>query len=228
MRLRREKKFAINFGIYEILRGRCSAVLKRDKYTVGEDYRITSLYFDDMFRTSYYDKVNGFSGRKKYRIRVYNLSKERITLEGKFKEGEHAYKIKAPLTDEEYISLVNREFDFCGERKDLQYFYAYTQTANPKPAAIVDYLREAYIADAGNVRVTFDKNLSAGLGTADMFNAEFSPSFENKIILEVKYDEFLPSYIQDLFSGFSLREEPISKYVICANKFMEVEKRCFY
>lgn len=211
---------------YEIFRQRCAALMRRDINT-GDDgeYRVTSLYFDDMHRSSYNEKLLGVMKRRKYRIRVYNLSPDRITLEAKYKDGSLVRKSSTALSMDEYRAILQGDFTFCLSRPELTDFYTYARTANVKPSAITDYYREAFVADAGNVRITFDKRLSAGLGTADIFKAEYTRLTDN-VVLEIKYDDFLPSYIQELFSGFPLMAEPVSKYVLCANKFSEVNKRC--
>ena len=86
------------------------------------------------------------------------------------------------------------------------------------PAVIVDYVREAYIHEAQEVRITFDKHLRTGLFSSDLFNAALPtyPVFDNPIeILEVKYDEFLPSYLQAVLSGITAQRSAVSKYVWC-------------
>lgn len=55
-----------------------------------------------------------------------------------------------------------------------------------RPKVIVDYTREAYLHDAEEVRITFDKNLHTGMGSIDMFNPHvptISPFDNNDIIL---------------------------------------------
>ncbi|MCL1822741.1 MAG: polyphosphate polymerase domain-containing protein [Oscillospiraceae bacterium] len=215
-KLRHERKFALNYGVYEIFKRRCNAVMKRDEYSIGEGYRITSLYFEDIYRTAYKDKVGGYYKRRKFRIRAYNMNPDRIVLEGKVKEGEHVYKTTALLTQEEYEKLLRCDYGFCADRKELHGFYVWAKSTNLKPAVIVDYYREAFTETAGNVRITFDRDISAGFGSADMFKADYSPAYEY-VVMEIKFDEFLPPYIQELFSGFALTEEPISKYLICAD-----------
>jgi len=228
--VRHENKFALSPGVYEILRNRMRAVMKQDEHaTDGGGYRVTSLYFDDIYGTAYKDKLGGFLQRKKFRVRAYNLSPERINLECKFKSGEFIRKKSALLTPDEYHALVNCNYDFCLKRQDsevLKDFYFTARTAGLKPAAITDYYREAFTAEAGNVRITFDSNVSAGLGTFDMFKARYTP-VKSEIVLEIKYDRFIPSYIQELFSGFPLTAEPISKYILCANQALEVNKACY-
>jgi SPX domain protein involved in polyphosphate accumulation len=228
--VRHENKYLLTRGVYEILKSRCAAVMKADENSREDGgYRVTSLYFDDVYRTAYRDKLGGFLKRKKFRIRVYNLSPERITLEGKFKEAEYIKKKSALLTPREYKAILNGEFSVLEQNTDfLRHFLAEAKTAGLKPAVITDYYRDAFTAEAGNVRVTFDRELSTSLGSHDMFEASYSPVFSSPddVVLEIKYDRFIPLYIQELFSGIPIMSKPVSKYVLCYNRFLEVNKLC--
>jgi hypothetical protein len=233
--IRHEIKYTLNSGVCEVLRRRVAAVMKTDKHADdGGGYRVTSLYFDDIYGTAYNDKLTGILSRKKFRIRAYNLSPGRINLECKLKEGDYIKKKSALLTPDEYKKLIKfPSLEGCREAAGwssevLQDFYSNIAMHGLKPAVITDYYREAYIADAGNVRITFDKNLQTGYGSCDMFEASYSPvkDYYNSAVLEIKYDRFLPSYIQELFSGFPLMSKPVSKYILCANQILEVNKTC--
>jgi hypothetical protein len=229
--IRHENKYLLTRGTYEILRRRCASVMKRDENSQGDGgYRVTTLYFDDVYRSAYKDKLGGYLKRKKFRIRAYNLSPERISLEGKFKEDEFIKKKSALLTLDEYKAALAGDYSFCEGRQEdiMRHFCAEAKTAGLKPAVITDYFRDAFTADAGNVRVTFDRELSTSLGTADIFAASYSPVLcgSDNVVLEIKYDRFIPLYIQELFSGIPLMSKPVSKYVLCYDKYLEVNKRC--
>ena len=100
----------------------------------------------------------------------------------------------------------------------LHDMYREMKTRLLRPAVIVDYIREAYIHEAEEVRITFDKHLRTGLFSHDLFDASLPtyPVFDNPVeILEVKYDEFLPSYLQAVLSGITAQRSAVSKYVWC-------------
>ncbi|MDR2531402.1 MAG: polyphosphate polymerase domain-containing protein [Oscillospiraceae bacterium] len=230
--IRHENKYMLNRGAYEILKRRCAAVMKRDENSQSDNgYRVSTLYFEDVYKTAYRDKLGGFLKRKKFRIRAYNLSPERITLECKYKDGEYVRKKSALVTLDEYKAALKGDYSFCPTRGDsqiLQDFYVSAKTTGLKPAVITDYFREAFTADTGNVRITFDRELSVGMGSHNIFEASYSPvaGFFDDVVLEIKYDRFLPSHIQELFSGIPLMGEPVSKYVLCFNQILEVNKIC--
>jgi len=84
----------------------------------------------------------------------------------------------------------------------------------------VDYVREAYLHPAEEVRITFDKQLHTGLSSVDIFNPNvptISPFDHNELILEVKFNRFLPNHIRDLLCTcvHSAQNSAISKYVWC-------------
>ena len=232
-RYRHEMKYIINSGYYHILRSRLKAAMRPDPHGDNGVYRITSLYFDDVFRTAYNDKLLGLDVRKKYRIRYYGLSPSVIRLEVKEKKGEMVCKRSVPLSYEEYQSILegNRSLfnkdSFIGTAGEE--FYLSDKLTALSPAVLVDYMREAYICPAGNVRITFDSSLKTSLHADPLGSkADFINVFTGgEIILEVKYDSFIPSYISDLLSGIPLTRESVSKFVLCSDKLTEVSK-CSY
>ncbi|WMM25924.1 VTC domain-containing protein [Tissierella sp. MB52-C2] len=104
------------------------------------------------------------------------------------------------------------------DRSLLKELYIRMKSDLFKPKTIVDYNREAYIYPVGNVRVTFDKSISSGLFSKEIFN-ENLPTMDSLdpqlIILEVKYDEFLPSVIADIIQIGERRITSVSKYDLC-------------
>ena len=87
-----------------------------------------------------------------------------------------------------------------------------------RPAVIVDYVREAYIHLAQDVRITFDKQLRTGLYASDIFDPMLPtyPVFDDPVeILEVKYNEFLPTYLQAIVSSVTAQRSAVSKYTWC-------------
>lgn len=232
-RYRHELKYKINYGAYEILRSRLSAVMRHDGNASDGKYDIASVYFDDAYRTAYYDKVNGEFMRKKYRIRAYNGDDSHISFECKYKDGEYVCKQTARITREEYDRVLAGDYSVLAaprlEDTSAESFLFSNSLVALRPAVIVDYVREPFVCPDGNVRITFDMELRAAVNTFDIFdkNAVYASAFDGGMVLEIKYDRYLPSYIQGLFEGFQLDNEAVSKYVICCDKFLEV-KKCIY
>jgi len=96
-----------------------------------------------------------------------------------------------------------------------------------RPVVIVDYVREAYLHPAEEVRITFDKQLRTGMTSTDLFNPHVPtiPPFDNgEIILEVKYNRVMPPYIRDLLCTYcpNAVQSAISKYTWC-RRFEDME-----
>lgn len=225
MQYRHELKYKINSGMYAILKGRLDAVLQKDANTENGIYRVTSLYFDNVYGTAYRDKLGGTMHRKKFRIRTYNLNPEKIRLEEKVKDDNVGYKKNAWLTYDEYKSVLNGNCGFMTEDRfsgtSADDFFTSVCSSGLKPSVIVDYMREPYICQAGNVRITLDSRLCVCYNTFDMFDKDalYFPVFkQGEAVLEVKYDRFLPLYIKDLLSGLPLMQESVSKFILCKDR----------
>ena len=219
-RFRHELKYLINNGEYEALKVRLSKVLTLDPNASGGEYTIRSLYFDDINNSAYEEKDMGIFFRKKYRIRIYNYLDNSIKLERKLKQGQYIYKESASLTRDETEEIINGEYGFLLEKEQnlCREFYYECISNFMRPKVIVDYERTPFVMDEGTVRITFDKNLRAAADNFDIFDADL-PAFnifqENKMILEVKYTEFLPKHVKEMITPASSEYTAASKYTMC-------------
>lgn len=228
--LRHELKFYVNEMQYFVLSGILDQVLQRDPNgDEYNEYHIRSLYFDTIYNNALFDKIDGDSNRNKYRIRIYNFSDRIIKLECKSKIGTLISKrsLTIPrLLCEQIIAgdPTGLETTKSGLLNDV---YREMTVNLLRPAVIVDYVREAYLHPAEEVRITFDKQLRSGMRSIDMFNPDVPtvPPFDNnEIILEVKYNNVLPPYIRDILSTYCPGALPsaISKYTWC-RRFEDLE-----
>ena len=228
-KLRHELKYLIDEGTYIALYNRLLPLMTPDKNGENGEYRVTSLYFDDIYNSGYWQKLNGMETRRKFRIRTYNLDPSVINLESKHKDVSYVSKLSRRLTEEQYRSLLSGECGFMadsdGEEDVFGEFYRSHLLTRLRPRTIVDYHRQALISRFGNVRITFDKKLSVCLNTLDMFStqAQYSPIYGKEIILEVKFDNYIPEHIQAALQGLNAPNEPISKYILCTDKILEVK-----
>ena len=218
---RHELKYYINFFEYHKLRLRLEKILSKDTYSDSDgNYHIRSLYFDDMSNSALFEKQAGILSRKKFRIRIYNKNNNIIKLEKKERVGHFIRKESAKISIDDYFKILdgNLEFLIQSNNSVLMQFYIEIRQRNLKPNVIVDYVREAYVSNISNIRITFDKELRTGLTSVDLFNKE-TPTIkaldEPWMILEVKYDNFLPHYIKNILQLQSQQRYAISKFVIC-------------
>ena len=228
--LRHELKFYINEMQHLVLSGILDKVLQRDPNgDEMNEYHIRSLYFDTVWNSALYDKVDGNRNRDKYRIRIYNFSDRIIKMECKTKIGSLISKrsISIPRGLCEQL-MAGDPSGLETTRSGLLNDVYREMTVNLlRPAVIVDYVREAYLHPAEEVRITFDKQLRSGLFSKDLFNRDLPtipPLDNNEIILEVKYNRVLPPYIRDLLCTYcpSALNSAISKYTLC-RRFEDLE-----
>ena len=219
--LRHELKYHITPAELGVLRGVLRPLMQLDPNgNERNEYHIRSLYFDTINDDALEEKIAGVGNRKKYRIRIYNFSDRVIKLECKSKYGDLISKQSVTIPRDLAEQLI------AGDPEGLQRMrhplfhdvFREMRTRLLRPAVIVDYVREAYIHPAEEVRITFDKQLRTGLYSSDMFNPSLPtyPVFDDPVeILEVKFDEFLPSYLQSVLSGITAQRSAVSKYVWC-------------
>lgn len=219
MKLRHEWKHEISYMDLLVLRQRLSAVAKRDMHAVGGKYHIRSLYFDNLADKALREKLDGISRREKFRIRYYNGDTSVIHLEKKSKIGGLGSKQSAVLTAEEAQWILDGRLDWMLQsgRPLVQELYVKMATEGLQPKTIVDYIREPFIYGPGNVRVTLDYDIRTGLHCVDFLNTECPtvPVEGDPIVLEVKWDEFLPEIIRDAVQLENRRVGAYSKYAAC-------------
>ena len=219
MDFRHEWKHEINYSDMVVLRQRLKAVMKPDENAVNGKYFIRSIYFDNISDKALREKIDGVNCREKFRIRYYNGDTSLIHLEKKSKINGLGNKQSANLSAEEAQKIVDGDLDWmidC-DRPLLQELYSKMKSQGLCPKTIVDYTREPFVFSAGNVRVTLDYDIRTGLYCTDFLNPDCItiPAGNAPIILEVKWDEFLPSVIRDIVQLESRRTAAFSKYAVC-------------
>lgn len=219
MQYRHEWKHEISYGDLLVLRQRLSAVLQRDVHAVDGKYFIRSLYFDNLSDKALREKIDGVNIREKFRIRYYNNDPSLIHLEKKCKHNDLCLKSSTTLTKEQAQAIVDGEYEWLLNSKDplIQELYSKIQGEGLRPKTIVDYTREPFVFAPGNVRVTMDYDIRTGMQCTDFLNPECVtvPAGSSPIILEVKWDEFLPDIVRDAIQLKGCRAGAFSKYAAC-------------
>ena len=219
---RHEMKFAIPYSEYLAIRGRLKSIMTKDPHVSADGtYRIRSIYFDNSDDKALREKADGVAKREKFRIRYYNDDFSFITLEKKMKIDDLCLKADATITEQECRQLLDGDLAWMKDHSDdlVRELYAKMYYQRLEPRVLVSYLREPYIYKPGNVRVTFDSQIRTSL-----FCREFLTKTVNDIsatdtpqdmLLEVKFDAFLPEIIQDLIQTNAVRQQSFSKYGAC-------------
>ena len=216
---RHEWKHEINAADRIAIRQRLWAVARTDPHAVDGKYLIRSLYFDDLKDRALREKIDGVNPREKFRIRYYNSDTSLIHLEKKCKNNGLCSKFSARITKDEAQDITDGRIEWM---KDcdwplIQELYVKIRNRGLQPKTIVDYTREPFIFGPGNVRVTIDYDIRTGLEKTDFLNPACVtiPAAESPIILEVKWDEYLPDIIRDAVNLKGRRAEAFSKYAAC-------------
>ena len=219
MKYRHEWKHEINYLDRLTLLTRLSAVMKRDSHAVNGTYRIRSLYFDSLSDKALREKIDGVNVREKFRIRYYNGDLSWIVLEKKCKLGGLCAKESCRLTPEEAQRIVDGDpgWMLSADRPLCLELYAKMNAQGLRPKTIVDYTRDPFVFGPGNVRVTIDYNIRTGDFRTDFLNPETLtlPAGDAPMILEVKWDDYLPDIIKDAVSLPGRRVSAFSKYEQC-------------
>lgn len=215
---RHELKYLISRSAAELLRRRLPHVMSRDPHAgpTGQ-YTIRSLYFDGFFGEAYHEKISGVSERMKYRIRYYNYRPEFLKLECKEKHGSLTRKRAASVSLEQALALQNKQpmADAEGLVLELQQKMNWEGL---RPRVLVDYDRTPFVCADGNTRITLDENLRTRPGSWELLADHHAmiPVLEpDQVVLEVKFDDFLPGYLADALADIPKAPMAISKFALC-------------
>lgn len=218
---RHEYKYEIDDLQMLVLRSRLTELMRADAHagSLG-GYEVRSLYFDDIDNSCYYDNENGNDPREKFRIRIYNGSDARISLELKKKSMGKTLKQSCRITRPQVEALIAGKTLPWDDSADplMKKFCIWLETRCGRPRVIVNYDRIPFVHPDDNVRITLDRNITASARVEDFFSPVFRgrPVMPlNRHILEVKYDTFIPDPIFRAVQTNRLTRVTCSKYYLC-------------
>lgn len=220
---RRELKYEIPAHEAPVLARRLGMLFPRDGHA-GRDgrYTVRSLYFDTPFDDALREKHEGFTARTKWRLRAYGSapippggSERSVRLEKKVKRDGLVTKHTAWVTPAEARFLAGMRAEPAsapgeapcrgartgagGEDPVLAEFRRAGLGCGLVPCVVVAYEREAFTFAPGNVRITIDAHLRSSPHPASFFEPGrlLSPYAPGTVIVEVKYDAFIPDIVRD-------------------------------
>ena len=219
---RHEYKYLISAADAKLLKLRLKHIMQPDPHTGPSGrYTIRSLYFDDLAHSAYYEKADGICLRSKYRIRIYNYTLKSIKLEKKEKLGNLTRKTAQTIQRSDAKALQRREVpETLGNGDLLDELWRKIRSEGLRPMVLVDYDRTPFVCADGNTRITLDENLRTRPYCANLVAspAAMIPVLEKgQVILEVKFDDFLPSYLADALRDIPKANLAISKFALCMN-----------
>ena len=195
------------------------AVATPDPHAIGGRYIIRSLYFDNAADKALREKIDGVSRREKFRIRYYNDDTSVIHLEKKSKQGGLGQKQSAILTKTQAQDIADGRLDWMIDSPEelVRELYVKMKMQGLRPKIIVDYVREPFVFEPGNIRITFDYNIRTGYDCTNFLSGDCItiPAGDAPIIMEVKWDAFLPDIIRDAITIPGRRVTAFSKYAQC-------------
>ncbi|HLC89718.1 MAG TPA: polyphosphate polymerase domain-containing protein [Patescibacteria group bacterium] len=185
-------------------------------------YQVNSLYFDSPNYGCFWDKESGLADRKKLRLRFYNQlsdSESPIFLEVKRKKDALVIKDRIPLElkdaangvlDSKLSSLAkqNESNDFL---KELIWF---KKSNSLRPKLFVTYKRQALIGKLDKkFRVTFDYDVKTQLISSLVHPLnKLKEVYPEGVVLELKYNNILPFWFQEIIQKYQLQRLAYSKY----------------
>ena len=205
-----------------ILKKRLLSVMSIDKLANGgeDGYIISSLYFDDLESTAYFEKLDGVLYRTKYRIRVYDYDDSFIRLERKLKHENMTSKDQTRITKEQFYEITHGDINEIALSDDKLYneFIKDMKLKSLRPSVIVEYKRLALTYPLSEVRVTFDSKVRTGMYNYDLFDknlSTYSVLNPNEVILEVKFNDYLPAHISAILTTIPSFRQAVSKFALC-------------
>lgn len=220
MKFRTEWKYICTDFDLDLLGPKLSSILKNDQNAQKKTYNVHSLYFDDYHNNNAFDNDAGVNYRHKWRIRYYDDNSEFIRLEKKNKQNDLCYKQSCVLTQGEYKKIIAGDIDdvFWNAQYDLlKKFCIEINNKLLKPKIIIDYERTAFVDSTLNVRITFDRTISGSLDLDSFLDNSFLryPVQDlNHHVLEVKFDDILPDYLERILHSNNLQRNTFSKYYL--------------
>lgn len=215
--IRTEKKYLLFAETAGKIEARLSWILQPDSNCLGgRPYPVTSLYFDSMSDSDFFEKCSGLETRKKIRLRTYQDGV--IKLECKYKQGAKQYKQSLLLSRQEAEDLIAGHFRTLWRHESAfsRQMYVLMTEGVYRPKSLIRYQRFAYTLPTNDIRITFDRHLEAHEGNFDIFDPAipyYPVQFPAVTVLEVKYNGFLLDYVQSALAPFALTEISNSKYV---------------
>lgn len=216
---RHELKYRISYLDYRSIKKRLEKVMTIDPHTSDEGfYGVKSIYFDNLENKALKEKKSGIEKREKFRIRFYDDDLSYIILEKKIKSGKLGLKYRTPIKEEELRRLLDGDKSWMKDNPDdlVKELYAKMTYQQLKPRVLVSYKRESFVYRPGNVRVSFDSSIRSTMRISEFLNMDAKELSVTEgpqdIVLEVKYDAFMPDIIKDLLQIDFVRQQSFSKY----------------
>jgi len=192
----------------------------------GSCYTIDSLYLDTWDLQLYAANNLELPRRFKARIRSYPAAPgSPAFFEIKGRDGDIILKTRGPVPRDQVAQLLDRPPRTL-DNKAVERFLSLRIRHNLEPVAVVRYEREPWISTLDSyARVTFDTHIrhqrmdqwcpepdERAWRYADSAPSARSKGFLSPVILELKFERAVPSWLSRIVAKFNLDRQAFSKY----------------
>ncbi len=209
-----EFKYMISYIDYLKVIDAIKLMFNHDCHGDKDYYNVTSIYLDDLVFSGASDKAFGNQFHKKYRIRYYNdASLKRLEL--KEKTGEVSVKYSTVINKEQFHGIIHQDLEILEKyfEDDLIRKFSLDMLKNYlTPTCFIQYNREAYMDDTNNLRITFDHDLCTERYSDEDIDIDYKLLKDTMLIMEVKYQDYLPRIVKDLLKIINPNQLAYSKY----------------
>ncbi|HJM38682.1 MAG TPA: polyphosphate polymerase domain-containing protein [Planctomycetota bacterium] len=223
-----ERKYLLDPGMLPEIRSWLSPHMGHDPFSAkcpDHRYSVCSLYLDNENLNLYHQTKNAEKNRFKLRARTYgdNIN-DPVFFEIKKRMDQIVRKDRVTIARDKALKYIESLSSYAPSETDLgdTNFLRFVQSVEKtqsRPILLVRYMREAFESRTIDpVRVTFDSELQTQLapdGKITHCEGEWTPVDVPGIILEIKYSDRFPSWIQSLVNSFGLRYTSVPKYGYC-------------
>jgi hypothetical protein len=202
--------------------------LQMDEYSVGRSnysYPVHSLYLDSQQLKTYWDTINGDKNRFKLRLRYYSTNADTpVFFEIKRRVNNCIMKQRGGVRQDCVGLLLSGHFPEAdhlvskspNQLVAIQRFCDLMAQIHAKPRVHIAYMREAYVSDNDEVRVTIDRKVFAEPNLHFSIKTEMAnpaAAFKNQVILELKFTNRFPDWFRELVRVFHVMQCGAAKYV---------------
>ncbi len=222
-----ELKYLVSEETALLVRDFVRSYLDFDEYSVGKpnySYPVHSLYLDSNDLKLYWTTINGDKNRYKLRLRYYSTHADApVFFEIKRRLNNCIMKQRGgvrqdcvPLLLRGYLPQAEHLVSKApNQLVALQTFCNLAQQIHAVPKVHIYYMREAYVSDDDQVRVTMDRKVYGDANLAYTIKTEQErPAlcFPNYVILELKFTNRFPDWFRELVRVFGVMQCGAAKY----------------
>ena len=220
---RYEKKFVLDEARALHFSKSLRQFLPADPHGNEDGYFVRSVYFDTPHDRDLKMALAGEDNRRKIRLRVYAPDSDFAKLEVKQKKGSLIRKRSFTVPRDTAERLLRGDYSplEASENRFIRALGREMMLGVYLPKCTVEYRREAYGIPENDTRVTFDRYLTASEGTPDLFTSRLASQpicWLGTVVLEVKYANFLFTYVNRALGETLSQPESFSKYCLARQK----------